>query len=156
VISADVIAQQAALYGEPLADRFARVLNAYRIPQSRLAAVIGLSAPMLSQLASGQRVKISNPAVFARLLRLEELAGTPAVRTGDDAQLRAALDDVAASNPQLTTGYASSTRETAIEHLATIAPAGELEHAAAAVPATALADLLRGAAQRLAQPPDTR
>src|SRR4051812_2493522 len=79
----EVRAQQAALYGEPLNVRFGRVLEAFGIPQSRLAAVIGLSAPMLSQLASAQRVKISNPAVYARLLRLEELAGTAAVRTGD-------------------------------------------------------------------------
>lgn len=145
---ADVIAQQTALYGEPLADRFARMLATYRIPQSRLAQVIGLSAPMLSQLASGQRVKISNPAVYARLLRLEETASSPAVRSGDPMQLNAALDEVAASRPQLTTEHASTTAETALEHLSRIAGPQDLARAAAAVPATALAELLLGAAER--------
>ena len=50
------------------------LLAAYRISQARLAGALGLSPPMLSQLMSGQRAKISNPAVFGRLVRLEELA----------------------------------------------------------------------------------
>ena len=73
----EVIAAQAEMYGEPLGQRFGRLLAAYGISQARLAAVLGLSPPMLSQLMSGQRAKISNPAVFGRLVRLEELAATP-------------------------------------------------------------------------------
>jgi hypothetical protein len=144
----DVIAQQVAMYGQPLAGRFAHLTATYRIPQARLAQVIGLSAPMLSQLASGQRVKISNPSVYGRLLRLEELAETAAVRSGDPAQLHAALDDVAASHPQLTTGHVTAGRDAAVDHLAQIADAAELLGAARVVRSEALAAVLRDSADR--------
>jgi len=98
-----VNAQQVQMYGENWADRFGRLLRAYRIPQSRLAAVIGLSAPMLSQLISGQRVKISNPAVYGRVVGLEDQLGDPAVQAGDPAVLARVLDEVAESHPTLTT-----------------------------------------------------
>ena len=72
-----VSAQQLAIYGESWADRFGRLLTGFGLSQSRLAAVIGLSAPMMSQLITGQRVKISNPAVYGRIVRLEELLPPP-------------------------------------------------------------------------------
>jgi transcriptional regulator with XRE-family HTH domain len=141
----EVLARQTTLYGEPLGARFARLLTSYGIPQSRLAAVIGLSAPMLSQLASGQRVKITNPAVYARLLRLEDLAR----RTTDPAVLQAALEDVAASRPTLTAeptrAVADDERDRAIGYLSRIAPPGDLVGAAAATDGP-LAELLRLAA----------
>ena len=65
--------QQRALYGESWAGRLGRLMAAYGLSQARLAGVIGLSAPMLSQLVTGHRVKISNPSVFGRIVRLEEL-----------------------------------------------------------------------------------
>jgi len=98
-----VNAQQLQMYGENWADRFGRLLRAYRIPQSRLAAVIGLSAPMLSQLISGQRVKISNPAVYGRVVGLEEQLADPGVQAADPTVLARVLDEVAASHPALTT-----------------------------------------------------
>lgn len=58
-------------YGEPLGERFRRLLDQLGFSQAQLAAVLGLSAPMLSQLMSGQRAKISNPAVLSRLVELE-------------------------------------------------------------------------------------
>jgi hypothetical protein len=91
------------MYGENWADRFGRLLRGYGISQSRLASVIGLSAPMLSQLISGQRVKISNPAVYGRVVRLEEQLADPAVQSGDPKQLGRVLDEVASSHPALTT-----------------------------------------------------
>ena len=42
------------------------------ISQARLARTLGLSPAMLSQLASGRRVKIGDPAVLARLLVLDQ------------------------------------------------------------------------------------
>ncbi|HEU5265260.1 MAG TPA: hypothetical protein VFU35_01120 [Jatrophihabitans sp.] len=147
-MSGDVIGQQIAIYGQPLATRFAQLTAAYRIPQARLAQVIGLSAPMLSQLASGQRVKISNPGVYARLLRLEELAQSPEVRSGDPVQLRAALEQVAASHPQLTTDRVRTGREAALDYLTRIATAEELTNAGTVVLAPALAALLRESAER--------
>lgn len=67
-----VLEQQIALYGEPLGTRFGRVMQAYDLSQRRLAATLGLSAPMLSQLISGKRTKIGNPAVYERLVLLEQ------------------------------------------------------------------------------------
>lgn len=152
--------QQIALYGEPWAGRIRRLLDGYRIPQSRLAGVVGLSAPMLSQLINVQRVKISNPTVFARIVRLEEIANQHA---GDPAALAAGLDEVAASTPVLSTvrsglhGAESGGREAAASHLA-----GYSGHALAAAAAAAeaagdrqLAGVLREAGGRAVGPRDS-
>lgn len=65
--------QQTELYGEPLGDLMRRIGGTLGLTQARLAEAIGLSAPMLSQLMSGQRVKIGNPAVVSRLHSLDLL-----------------------------------------------------------------------------------
>jgi transcriptional regulator with XRE-family HTH domain len=118
-----VSAQQLAMYGESWADRFGRLLAAFNISQSRLASVIGLSAPMMSQLITGQRVKISNPAVYGRIVRLEELLATPAVRMGDREQLAQLLAEVAASQPALTTLSSAAARESNVRGTPTADPA---------------------------------
>ncbi len=66
--------QQIELYGETLGEVVRRVAPPLGLTQSALAQVIGLSAPMLSQLMSAQRVKIGNPAVVSRLRAVSELA----------------------------------------------------------------------------------
>jgi transcriptional regulator with XRE-family HTH domain len=68
--------QQAEWYGEPLGDRVRRLLERLDVSQTALAEIVGLSAPMLSQLMSGHRAKISNPAVLSRLLAVEALAAS--------------------------------------------------------------------------------
>ena len=68
------IQQQIDLYGEPLGEVVRRVAGPLGLTQSALAQVIGLSAPMLSQLMSAQRVKIGNPAVVSRLRAVSQLA----------------------------------------------------------------------------------
>jgi transcriptional regulator with XRE-family HTH domain len=65
--------QQVELYGEPLGEVVRRITGGLGLTQGGLAQVIGLSAPMLSQLVSAQRVKIGNPAVVARLRAVSEL-----------------------------------------------------------------------------------
>jgi transcriptional regulator with XRE-family HTH domain len=65
---------QRGWYGEPLGELFQRLIEGLGLNQARLAAVLGLSAPMLSQLKSGQRAKIGNPAVVQRLQALQDLA----------------------------------------------------------------------------------
>ena len=65
--------KQRELYGAPLADIAARITGALGLTQARLAAVMGVSAPMLSQLLSGHRTKLSNPASVARLAALNDL-----------------------------------------------------------------------------------
>ena len=62
---------QRGWYGEPLGELFRRLIADLGLNQSRLAAVLGLSAPMLSQLMSGQRAKIGNPDVAQRLQALQ-------------------------------------------------------------------------------------
>lgn len=69
------ITEQVALYGEPLADVFARLTAGLGLSQAGLARSVGMSPPMLSQLGSGQRTKIGNPAVLRRLEALQLLLG---------------------------------------------------------------------------------
>ncbi|MDO5495795.1 MAG: helix-turn-helix domain-containing protein [bacterium] len=98
------INEQRSLYGEPLGAIAHGVMEALGLTQSRLAAVLGLSAPMLSQLMSGRRVKIGNPAVLARL---EELTGLAAeVRSGRVPE--SAVPDLLA-NVQAATGHLTRT-----------------------------------------------
>lgn len=66
---------QRSWYGEPLGALFRRLIDDLGLNQARLAGVLGLSAPMLSQLMSGQRAKIGNPAVVQRVQLLQELSG---------------------------------------------------------------------------------
>lgn len=70
---ADGLAQQTELYGAPLADTVRRVTGTLGLSQSRVAKVIGMSAPMLSQLVTGSRVKIGSPRSLARLQSLVQL-----------------------------------------------------------------------------------
>ncbi len=86
-------ARQRELYGAPLGDRV-RVLTAgLGITQAQLARTLGLSAAMLSQLASGRRCKIGDPDALARLQLLDErcagLVQPPAAPV-----VRLLLDDV--------------------------------------------------------------
>ncbi|MBW0114606.1 XRE family transcriptional regulator [Pseudonocardia abyssalis] len=68
---ADSRARQAELYGVPLGDRVRGLLAVLGVSQARLARTLGISPAMLSQLASGRRVKIGSPAVLARLQLLD-------------------------------------------------------------------------------------
>jgi transcriptional regulator with XRE-family HTH domain len=91
-------ARQIEWYGEPLHDRFQRLLDRLRLPQSALADVIGLSAPMLSQLMSGQRAKISNPTVVSRLMAVEAMVAEPGFATLSAEEVRERLDQVRSQN----------------------------------------------------------
>ena len=93
------VARQREWYGEPLGDRVRRLVVAFNVSQAQLAEVLGLSAPMLSQLMSGRRAKIGNPAVLARMVMLERRVLTPAVASGDPTAIRAALEEVRDSRP---------------------------------------------------------
>lgn len=93
-------------YGETLGDRVRRLVVAFNVSQSQLAGVLGVSAPMLSQLMSGYRAKIGNPSVLGRMIMLERRVLTPDVAAGAPEALRRALDDVRAAKP--TVGCGSS------------------------------------------------
>lgn len=96
------VALQREWYGEPLGDRVRRLVVAFNVSQANLADVLGISAPMLSQVMSGRRAKIGNPAVLARLIMLERKVLTPGVGQGDPEALRQALEDVRESQPSVT------------------------------------------------------
>ncbi|MFC7401495.1 DNA-binding protein [Citricoccus sp. GCM10030269] len=89
------LAQQRALYGTSLSERFGALMSVYGLSQRALARVVGLSAPMLSQLINAQRIKIGNPAVYERLVMLEERQ--------DEQDLGRVLTEVEASEPVLST-----------------------------------------------------
>jgi transcriptional regulator with XRE-family HTH domain len=67
------LAQQAALYGAPLGDSIRHVAAGLGLSQAAVARAMGVSAPMLSQLVSGQRIKLGNPQALQRLQALVEL-----------------------------------------------------------------------------------
>lgn len=156
--------RQVEIYGESWSDRLSRLLRGYGISQARLGAVIGLSAPMISQLMTGHRVKISNPAVYGRIVGLEEFLADERVRAGDSTRIGEILADVAISQPVLTTrnlpagttGHPASVGSgidpaaPAIEALAAAAEPGvllEIAAAARGLGAPALVDLLVRAAR---------
>jgi transcriptional regulator with XRE-family HTH domain len=121
-------------YGEPLGERFRRLLSRLELSQAQLAGILGLSAPMLSQLMSGQRAKISNPAVLSRLLQLEATVNDPGWPALPSAEQTRRLDDIrGAQRSTLTVDHA----ETPAAHPATSPPS------AAADPVAAIQALLR-------------
>ncbi len=148
------VAQQREWYGEPLGDRVRRLVVAYGVSQAHLADVLGLSRPMLSQLMSGRRGKIGNPAVLARMVMLERRILTPSVASGDRAALRRALDEVRASRPTVGRGGTLPVTEHdddgLLPGLRRLVPAEELAAAAGALGdrCPVLASLLRRAADR--------
>lgn len=93
------VALQREWYGEPLGDRVRRLVVAFDVSQAYLAEVLGISAPMLSQVMSGRRAKIGNPVVLARLIMLERKVLDPDVTSGSKAAIRTALEDVKAARP---------------------------------------------------------
>ncbi|NHD17162.1 MULTISPECIES: helix-turn-helix domain-containing protein [Actinopolyspora] len=95
------LALQRQWYGEPLGDRVRRLVVAYRTSQTQLAEVLGISAPMLSQVMSGRRAKIGNPSVLARLVMLERKVFDSGVLAGEAESVKQALRDVKTSRPSL-------------------------------------------------------
>ncbi|HJQ46161.1 MAG TPA: helix-turn-helix transcriptional regulator [Amycolatopsis sp.] len=95
------IALQREWYGEPLGDRVRRLVVAFNVSQAYLAEVLGISAPMLSQVMSGRRAKIGNPAVLARMIMLERKCLIPEVAAGHKEALLAALEDVKDARPRV-------------------------------------------------------
>ncbi|HEY5836031.1 helix-turn-helix domain-containing protein [Streptomyces sp.] len=137
---------QRGWYGEPLGDLFRRLIADLGLNQARLAGVLGLSAPMLSQLMSGQRAKIGNPAVVQRLQSLQELASQVADgRTGamEAAARMTEIRESAGSSVLGTTTHSASGESGAATPrqvvrgiqtvLRAVASAGEIERAAHAL-----------------------
>ncbi|QIM21506.1 DNA-binding protein [Phycicoccus sp. HDW14] len=141
--SADALDQQRSLYGAPLADLVSEATRALGLTQGRLAEVLGLSAPMLSQLLSGQRVKIGNPAAVHRLQAVLALARQASGLSADAVAHR--LAEIRAEQATLTSDPASDAAAAA-RALGRVLPTEELLAAAGQVGSPALAALLRQAA----------
>lgn len=134
--------RQRELYGEPLSDIAARITVPLGLTQARLAQALGLSAPMLSQLLSGHRVKIGNPAVLGRLQALAHLAEATDGLSPEEVQQRIAA--IAETSPTLSTVRAP--QASVVAGLREAAPAGELARLADLTSSPTLAALLRVAA----------
>ncbi|WP_218826599.1 DNA-binding protein [Actinomadura meyerae] len=171
-VAEDTVARNRALqiewYGEPLGDRVRPLLDRLGLSQSGLAGVLGLSAPMLSQLMSAQRAKISNPAVLHRLMAVEEFIADPAFGELPPAAVKARLEEIRGEAAPTTSGLraaaggdrgepAKSTREARPEAAARGAaePArlvqALLREVASAAEIDAAADLIAGRFPELAE-----
>lgn len=106
--TAQNLQQQIDLYGEPLGDTVRRIVGPLQLTQGGLAQLIGLSAPMLSQLISAQRVKIGNPSVLSRLRAASELADLALAGELDPLDIPDALDRIHATTGALTTSGPTS------------------------------------------------
>ncbi|ADD41490.1 DNA-binding protein [Stackebrandtia nassauensis] len=95
--------QQTELYGQPLGDLLGGIARQLGLNQARLAGVLGLSAPMLSQLMSGQRAKIGNPEAAQRLQALIDLSGEVAAARLSPDQVPARLAEIGAQAGALST-----------------------------------------------------
>ncbi|KIZ19407.1 helix-turn-helix domain-containing protein [Streptomyces natalensis] len=148
---------QRSWYGEPLGALFRRLIEDLGLNQARLAAVLGLSAPMLSQLMSGQRAKIGNPAVVQRVQALQELAGQVADGSVSAAEATNRMEEIkktaGGSVLNNTTQQTSSTGATTVRRvvreiqslLRSVSDAGDIIDAANSLAAThpELAEFLR-------------
>ena len=148
------LALQREWYGEPLGDRVRRLVRAFNISQAYLADVLGISAPMLSQVMSGRRAKIGNPSVLARLIMLERKVLIPDVASGKPDAMKQAMDDVRDSRPQVGRDVlpvdGSSDANTAVAALRNILSSNDLLTAAYLVDEDfpELSDLLRRASEQ--------
>jgi putative DNA-binding protein len=134
------LARQRQLYGEPLANIAGRIRSELDLTQAGLAQVLGLSAPMISQLLSGQRAKIGNPAVLGRLQALVELCREAPILTPE--QRRKRIKEIQEATPTISTSLNPAVRE-----LHNAAPTEELLRLAELTTAPELTRLLRIAAK---------
>jgi len=100
--------QQAVVYGEPLGNLLGRVGEQLGLTQARIAGILGLSAPMLSQLASGHRVKIGSPVAVQRLQALVALGAAVAAGRVPVAAVESRLAEISAQAAVVTTQTAGS------------------------------------------------
>ncbi|TCK25347.1 helix-turn-helix domain-containing protein [Pseudonocardia endophytica] len=153
--------RQRELYGAPLAERVHRLTAALGVTQARLAATLGLSPAMLSQLVSGRRVKIGDPAVLSRLIALDERCARGPVPPDDvpallqhvhAAKLRWSSAEVTGTSRIVTPMVPGPRRPTptADDALRGVSPPARLVAAAAALATSfpEIAEVLRRAASR--------
>lgn len=138
--------RQQELYGAAIGDVLDRVTTTLGLSQAAVARTIGVSAPMLSQLASGRRTTIGNPLAVQRLRALVELSEEVAAGLAHS-QVARRLDEIRQEGSTTLTG--STTRPaaepTTAELLRAVASGQDLLRAAEllAPDHPALAELIR-------------
>lgn len=126
--------EQARLYGGSLGELVAEVGEVLGLSQARIAKLVGISAPMLSQLASGHRVKIGNPTAVVRLQHLVGGARDVVAGRVDPAEVVAGLEDERADQILTRSSQVSSRRGAAeVQHLLRAVASAEEVLAAAAL-----------------------
>ena len=138
--------RQQELYGASIGDVLAQVTGALGLSQAAVARTIGVSAPMLSQLASGRRTTIGNPRAVQRLRALVDLAEE--VLSGlAHSQVAVRIEEIRQQDSTTLTGPAgrAASEPTTAELLRTVASGQDLLHAAALLAADhpGLAELIR-------------
>lgn len=86
--------EQAEIYGETFDEVVRRLGRTLSLTQAQLAEVLGISAPMLSQLVTGKRVKLGHPASLRRLDALQELTDQMAAGDLDPEELASRLAEI--------------------------------------------------------------
>ncbi|NPC95260.1 DNA-binding protein [Nocardioides sp. zg-DK7169] len=142
----DKIDEQRRLYGEPIGALVRRVTAGLGLNQSRVAEILGLSPPMLSQLVSGHRVKIGNPLAVSRLQSLLGLVEEAPTLSGEAVQRR--LEEIRTHHGTLSTGQFTHVPESSAvvrKVLRAVASGQELDRAAEVLAdvAPGLAELVR-------------
>ncbi len=107
--------EQTRLYGETLQRLVGRYCAALGLSQGRLAGLLGVSAPMLSQLINGHRVKLANPASGERLRRLHEAVTD--VELGRVSAEEAVVQLSADQRPEVLTTRTSAEPRTAVRQI---------------------------------------
>lgn len=114
--SEQVARQQAEWFGQPLNELFSSVCTLAGFTQAELAKRLGISAPMVSLLVSGQREKPGNPQVQNRILALHRALQAYERGLLDLDQFRHQIDAAAPLDPSQQTGPATASADS-MEHV---------------------------------------
>ncbi|MGF9759697.1 helix-turn-helix domain-containing protein [Microvirga sp. 0TCS3.31] len=138
--------RQQELYGAAIGDVLDRVTQALGLSQAAVARTIGVSPPMLSQLASGRRTTIGNPLAVQRLGALVELSEEVAAGLAHS-QVAVRLEEIRRQDSTTLTGSAARppAEPTTAELLRAVASGQDLLRASDLLAADhpALAELIR-------------
>lgn len=142
----DNLEEQRALYGAGVGELVGSVTGPLGLSQAAVARILGLSPAMLSQLATGHRVKIGNPRVLFRLQLMLALADESPRLSRHTVAGRIA--EIGRARADLTTAERPATPTLAVsvvtDLLRTVASRRDLDRAA-----TALDDVAPGVAEVL-------
>ncbi|NYE35740.1 putative transcriptional regulator [Nocardioides cavernae] len=136
--------RQQELYGAAIGDVLDRVTATLGISRAAVARTIGVSAPMLSQLASGRRTTIGNPLAVQRLRALVQLCDEVAAGLAHS-EVAVRIEGIREQDSTTLTGSADRAAPTTAELLRAVASGQDLLRAADLLEAEhpALSELIR-------------